>query len=179
MLQLATRYGVALFQATQETPQEADRVWSDLKALRVLKNHTKDFGLFVINPLIPQDQAIKAVQAIGASQGFTDLTIRFLVFLIKQRRLNRLFSIVDQALKIFEDAHHKGTAFVVTAFPLSKDQKNQLQTVLSKACQKEILIDHTTNPDLLGGIQIQVDSYLFDGTLRNQLTQLQRQLKEA
>ena len=49
---------------------------------------------------------------------------------------------------------------------------------LSAATSRKIILDRTVDPAILGGVVAQVGSVVYDGSLRSQLEDLRRTLKQ-
>jgi F-type H+-transporting ATPase subunit delta len=68
-------------------------------------------------------------------------------------------------------------ARVVTATPLSDDLATHLTSALARATRLDVVLERTVDRSIIGGAMTQVGSQLYDGSLRNQIAQLKRQLK--
>ena len=67
---------------------------------------------------------------------------------------------------------------MATAQPLADPERETLRGTLERtlASGKEVRLDLTVNPELLGGAVIRVGSVVYDGSLVSQLNQLRQQL---
>ena len=63
-----------------------------------------------------------------------------------------------------------------TAEPLADDERQQLQRVLEAKVGKRLQMREHVDASLLAGFVAQVDSQLFDGSLRGQLDRLAKEL---
>ena len=68
-------------------------------------------------------------------------------------------------------------AKVTSAVPLTPEAAAKLTAVLSKTTAKNVIVEHAVDPAILGGAVAKVGSQVFDGSLRNQTSQLRQQLK--
>ena len=72
---------------------------------------------------------------------------------------------------------NEGMAKVITAIPLSDNDKVNIAEYLTKYFGHNITIEKTEiDPGLIGGIIIEVDRKLIDGSIRSRLAALKRQL---
>jgi F-type H+-transporting ATPase subunit delta len=71
------------------------------------------------------------------------------------------------------------TAEVRTATPLDDEQRERLRAALSGATGRDVELEVTLEPELIGGAIAKVGDLIFDGTLRAQLEQLRINLTKG
>jgi F-type H+-transporting ATPase subunit delta len=64
---------------------------------------------------------------------------------------------------------------LVTVIPLSDLYLRQIADNFATSFGYQVIIDHEVNPSLIGGIQVRLDNYVFDYSLRSRFSQFQRQ----
>jgi F-type H+-transporting ATPase subunit delta len=67
-------------------------------------------------------------------------------------------------------------AQVSSARPLSDGEKRELESRVGAIAGKKVRASYVANPELLGGVMVQVGSTIYDGTVRGQLQKLRQQL---
>ncbi|MGH7423359.1 MAG: F0F1 ATP synthase subunit delta, partial [Candidatus Methylomirabilales bacterium] len=67
-------------------------------------------------------------------------------------------------------------AAVTTAVPLAPDLQEGLRRQLARLLGGTVFLEPLVDPAILGGIVVQVDSTVYDGSLRTQLKQLRERL---
>ena len=70
----------------------------------------------------------------------------------------------------------KRRARVETASELDSTTSSELVANLKKRYGSDLTAEFIVNPELLGGMRVRVGSDVWDGTVRNRLEQLERQL---
>ncbi len=70
----------------------------------------------------------------------------------------------------------KRRARVETASELDSTTSSELVANLKKKYGSDLTAEFIVNPELLGGMRVRVGSDVWDGTVRNRLAQLERQL---
>ena len=70
----------------------------------------------------------------------------------------------------------KRRARVETASELDSTTSSELIANLKKKYGSDLSAEFIVNPELLGGLRVRVGSDMWDGTVRNRLEQLERQL---
>ncbi|MFV0294503.1 MAG: F0F1 ATP synthase subunit delta [Hyphomicrobiaceae bacterium] len=179
MATVAGRYASALFDLAKDE-QKLEAVEADVNALSAMLEQSPDLVRMVRSPVITSEEKGKAVAAIAASAGFSDLTSNFLRLLA---RSSRLFAVGDM-IKLFQQllARHRGeiTAEVVTAHALNDAQQAALEDALKgTAGGRNIRIQTRVDPAILGGLVVKMGSRMIDSSLRTKLTSLKTRMKEV
>ena len=69
---------------------------------------------------------------------------------------------------------NRALATVRVAKPLSSDQRNRLRTALSKQIGREVAIQEVIDPDVLGGVRVEIGDDVFEGTVSDRLEAARR-----
>jgi F-type H+-transporting ATPase subunit delta len=80
--------------------------------------------------------------------------------------------LLDQAAQ----RRDKIVAFVKTARPLTDDQQGRLRSSLARIYGREVTTHVEVEPDLLGGIRVQIGDEVIDGTVAGRLDELRRRM---
>ncbi|HZF41840.1 MAG TPA: F0F1 ATP synthase subunit delta [Sphingomonadaceae bacterium] len=173
---LAGRYAIALFDLARED-KEVDGVTADLGMIRQTLDGPSDFRELTTSPLLSRDLAARAVDAAAASMGLGRTTTKFLGVLAANRRLGQLPAIIRAFRELA--ARHRGemTAHVTSAHALDDDQVAALRANLRTRFGTDVAVEPTVNPDILGGLIVQVGSQMIDGSIRTKLNTLAAAMK--
>ncbi len=173
---VAGRYASALFELASEQNQ-LDEVDSDLGKFQGMLEQSDDLKRLVKSPAFAaeeQERALAAVMdwaSVGATAG------NFLKVVTRNRRL---FAAEDM-IKTFRAllARHRGevAAEVKSAVALTEEQLAALKDKLKSSYGKDVRLDASVDPSLLGGLVIKVGSRMFDSSLKTKLTNLKVVLK--
>lgn len=169
-------YAEALLNAAEKNGQ-GDAVLGELEGLvgEVLANPTIEE--FLRSGAISRDRKPPVIESAFRGRA-SDLLVNFLQVLNNQNRLDLLRAILVAYRDLMDQRARRARVHVRTAVPLPDDQKDSLLHLLRDAMQREPVIDTEVDPELLGGLVVQVDDYVFDGSVRSRLTHLQNQLLE-
>ena len=173
---LAGRYASALFDLARDNKQ-IDAVGRSLDALGQALLDSKDFAELVSSPLIGRDSAGKAFAAVTAKLGIDPLTGNFLAVLARNGRKDQLKPVIRAFKRLAADHRGETTAEVVTARPLADDQMAQLKQQLRTRAGRDVAIDATVDPDILGGIVVKLGSQQIDASIRTKLNRLAQAMK--
>lgn len=98
-------------------------------------------------------------------------------FLNKRHLMSKSKQILEDLQKIVDEDEGVIRATIETAKKLSKAHVDELEKEIKHRYKaKEVHLDITENPKLLGGIKIQVKDEIIDLTLAHQINQLQNHL---
>ena len=140
-------------------------------------------------PAAPQFEAFLSSLAIGrnrkpavirsALQGRgSPLLLNFLLVLNDHERLGLLRPILAAYRALYEERTRHIRVRVKSAVPLPDDQRQRLAEELRARYQKEPILETSVDPDLLGGMVVQVGDFLYDGSVRSRVGDIVHQLIE-
>jgi F-type H+-transporting ATPase subunit delta len=69
---------------------------------------------------------------------------------------------------------NRALATVRVAKPLSSDQHNRLRAALSKQVGRDVAIQEIVDPDVLGGMRVEIGDEVFEGTVSDRLEEARR-----
>ena len=104
------------------------------------------------------------------------LLMNFLKVLLKKKRFAELESIQLEFRGFYEKKQGVREVKVITAVPLSSENKNRLQAMLEKKWNATIRMAAHFDPQILGGMILRFDNQQIDGSYRNRLEMLRQQL---
>jgi F-type H+-transporting ATPase subunit delta len=173
---LAGRYATALFELARDERQ-LEAVGTSLATLRDALRDSEELRELTTSPLIGRENALKAVRAAAEALRLDPITANFVGVVAQNRRLGQLPNII-RAFNLLA-AHHRGetTAEVTSAHPLNDDQVAALRTNLKNRVGRDVSVDLTVDPAILGGLVVKVGSQMIDGSIRTKLNTLAHAMK--
>ncbi|HEY9554877.1 F0F1 ATP synthase subunit delta [Allosphingosinicella sp.] len=173
---LAGRYATALFELARDEKQ-LQAVGGSLAALKAALAESENFRRLTTSPLISRDEAVKAVGATASAMKLDPITANFLGVLAQNRRLGQLGNVI-RAFNLLAAAHRgETTAEVTSAHPLSDDQVAALKKNLKSRLGRDVAVDLTVEPAILGGLVVKIGSQMIDGSIRTKLNTLAQAMK--
>jgi F-type H+-transporting ATPase subunit delta len=173
---LAGRYASALFDLARDQRQ-IESVGNSLDALGQALLDSKDFGELVTSPLVSRDEAGKAFAALAPQLNLDPITTNFVGVLARNGRKNQLRAVIRAYRRLAAEHRGETTAEIVTARPLGDDQLAALKTQLRSRAGRDVNIDATVDPDILGGIVVKLGSQQIDDSIRTKLNRLAQAMK--
>lgn len=173
---LAGRYASALFDLARDQKQ-IESVGKSLDALGQALLDSKDFAELVESPLVSREQAGRAFAALVPDLGLDPITGNFLGVLARNGRKRELRAVIRAYRRLAAEHRGETTAEVVTARPLRDDQLAQLKAQLRTRAGRDVNIDATVDPGILGGIVVKLGSQQIDASIRTKLNRLAQAMK--
>lgn len=173
---LAGRYATALFELARDE-QQLEAVGASMASLRQVLRDSAAFRELTGSPLISRDDATRAVTASAGAMGLDPITTNFLGVIAQNRRLAQLPQII-RAFNMLTAAYRgETTAEVTSAHLLTDDQVDALKANLKSRIGRDVMVDLTVDPAILGGLVVKVGSQMIDGSIRTKLNSLAHAMK--
>lgn len=173
---LALRYARSIFALSKEAGS-VNIYYEQLLEIKKILESSKDLENVLSNLKVTSAQKINLITKIFENQKLEKDIFNFLKLLILKSR----FIIFNEIFKVFEEIYHtynrKVVVQITTAKKLEENQKQQLQDKLESSLDCKINLKETINTDLLGGLVVQVNSLLIDGSVRNFLTNIRNSIR--
>ncbi len=171
----AVRYARALFDVAQK---ESDlvQVEQNLSDLVTTIAGSDELSRVLSSRNVPEDARRRVVTAIAERLSVVTPVAKLMGLLADRRRLALLPEIAAAYTARLLDYRNILQADVQTAAPLAPDAASALQSSLAAATGKQITMNVTVDPSLLGGVVARVGSTVYDGSVRTQLKKMRDQL---
>jgi F-type H+-transporting ATPase subunit delta len=175
---VAGRYATALFDLAREA-NAVDAVKADLDRFDALIASSADLARLVRSPVFSAAQQLDALSAVLERAGIGGLAANFLKLVVTNRRL---FAVRDM-IRAFRElvAKYKGeaTAAVTVAEELKTQHVEALRAALKSVTGKDVDLDITIDPAIIGGLVVKLGSRMVDSSLRTKLNAMKHAMKEA
>jgi F-type H+-transporting ATPase subunit delta len=171
------RYAKALFGLAVEMGRVEP--WSDaLLALKQAVESSPDLLEVLSNPVYSREQRHAIVEKLASALRLDAEPANLLFLLGDRNRLAALGAVVDAFRELADQHLGRVRAKVTSAVPLDVATAQAIADKLSQATQAKVLLDRAVDPALLGGVVAQVGSLVYDGSVRTQLEDLRKTLKQ-
>src|SRR5262245_45066637 len=172
---VARVYAEALLNAAVKRHQ-ADEVADQLDSLiDDLFRSTPQLEAFLASAAVKRDAKEAAIRKALEGKA-SDLFLDFLLVLNKHDRLGVLPGLRGEFRKLRDLLAKRMRVRVRTAFELADDQRERLVAQLRDEFQMEPVLEVRTDPDLLGGMVLQIGDWVFDGSVRSRLKRMRDHL---
>jgi F-type H+-transporting ATPase subunit delta len=122
----------------------------------------------------PSEKAALVARLLGGKA--SPQTIEILSHLVQQPRGRRIGELVRDASRIVADQAGKLVATVITAAALSEAQEARVARGVATKYGQDVSINYVVDPQVIGGVRVQVGGDVIDGTVSSRLSDLKLQL---
>lgn len=172
---VANRYAQALYELALQNGQ-VESVEGDLRVVRQVFKDNPDFTLLLQSPKLTKTQKKQLIQQ--SFSGLSVYVVNTLSILIDRRRDTEVVALADAFIELALEARGTAVAHVYSATKLSEvDQAAISQAFAARVGKQSLQINNIVDSSLLGGLRVRIGNRIFDGTLRNKLQRLERELK--
>ncbi len=107
-----------------------------------------------------------------------DLLVNFLQVLNEHDRLDALRAVATVYRELYDERGGRMRVNVTSAVPLTDEQQDRLRHQLREQFRREPILHTRVDPDLLGGLVVQVGDWVWDASARTQLAEIRDQIIE-
>ena len=166
------RYARAILDVASETG-DYDRWLRDLMALEEALGDPA-VEAFLNNPNLALAAKYRVVEQLLPTM--TRLEGNLVKLLIHRRRLEVLSAIRAELQRLVDERRGLLRASVTTALPLDSSRASQVTRRLEEVTGKQVLLQQSVDPSILGGIVIRIGDRVIDGSLASRLQALRQRL---
>ncbi|WP_413488530.1 ATP synthase F1 subunit delta [Carnobacterium divergens] len=171
---VATRYAKAYYNLAEEHDciKEA---FDNMMDIRQIFGEYPGLGLVLSDARLTLAQKRPIVD--NLIKNFPELMQNFVLMIFDYDRMGDMELIVDEFEKLYDHKNRTILAKVTTAVPLTEAQKTRLADVFVKKLDgKKVIFDEVVDPEILGGVIIEAEHQIFDGSIRLNLETLKKQI---
>lgn len=173
---ISKRYGSALFELAKEG-NNVDKFDNDIKLVYEILGADKDFLRVLNNPQIASQEKL-AILENAFNDKISQEIINFFKVVFSKNREDCLLEMLQVFMELVKE--HKGivTAEVISAKALNDSQLERIKNSLTKKLNKQVLIHSTVDPQVIGGLKINVDGHLIDNTIERHVNDIKNSLMD-
>jgi F-type H+-transporting ATPase subunit delta len=175
---IATRYATALFGLVDEQ-EDISTLEQNVGTLKECLDKSVDLASLISSPMYSRDQQQTAITAIAKKLGLSIVMTNTLSLMAVKRRLFVVPTFLTVLSDLIAVSKNEIMAEVVSAKSLSKGQLDKLVKTLKGNFSKDVKINATVDPGLIGGMIVKVGSTMIDTTIKAKLNSLQNVMKEV
>lgn len=167
---VSRRYAEGLF-AAAKAADAIDTIGKDLYTIRQAIESSGDLKAALYHPQVTRDEKKRLIDLILGEQ-VSHLTLNLLHLMIDKRRMDILPELVEDYNALVREERNEAIAHVQAARPLSSENRSKLERNLSKRTGKRVTLSVKVNPELIGGLIVEIDGRIIDGSIKGRLDNL-------
>ncbi len=173
---IAKRYARALYDLGQEEGKEKAFL-EELQGIVGVINENAELKSILESPLYDIVLKKRILKEVSAKISISPYAVNFLNILLDKDRFFVLSEILDAYKLILDEISGRVRAKVVCAAALDDSQLQQVCRTLSKVFKKDVDVDVSVEPSLIGGMIAEVEGMIYDGSVKTQISKLKQSLK--
>jgi F-type H+-transporting ATPase subunit delta len=167
---VARRYAKAVVAVAQEQ-RTLEQTGAELQLLRAL-TADPEIAAGIANPLLSAAARRDLARGIAEQLRLGPTLRNFISLLADHRRLDQLGAIAEQYERIVDEQLGRVRARITAAAPLSAQQAQAVVEALTQVSGRTVLAEQEVDPALLGGVVVDIEGKIYDGSVRTQLETL-------
>jgi len=171
------RYSRALFEVAKESG-ELEKIETDIKNFQLTLNTSLELQNFTQNPTKSINIQNSVIDLISKKLDFSKNTNNFLLLLVKKRRIFFVKKILESFLRLCSKKRGEIKASLISSKELSATELESISKELSLSMGSKIKFDYKVNKDLIGGLKLQLGSFMIDTSIKNKLKKYEQVMLE-
>ena len=172
------RYSRALFEVSKDVG-DLEKVEQDIKNLQTLLNESAEVKNFIHNPTQSKDNQNNVINLLAEKLFFSKILKNFMFLLIEKKRIFFVEKIIDSFLKLCSQKRGEVKASLISSKELSTNEIESISKDLSSSMGSTIKFNYKVDKELIGGLKLQLGSFMIDTTIKNKLNKLEKKLLES
>jgi F-type H+-transporting ATPase subunit delta len=159
LFELAVQGGV-----TKETSEGLETVVSALL-------QTREYRALLASPAITKEERLAALDATFRGK-IPDILLAILRMMVSRGHVSALNGMARDYEELARGYRGESMAIVTSAVPLKEAETVALRAKLEKKLARQITLQCVVDPALIGGVRVEVDGRVIDGSIRNKLDEI-------
>ena len=170
---VSSRYASALFDIAKE---ENSLVLFE-QELMIISDVFKDDDIlsFFVNQTIHKEDKKALIEKYFKESVSKDI-VHFLKLLIDKHRIKEVLGICQAFHEMYLEDQNIKEGILYCPYVLTNQQIHQVEDALSHKMNKTIHLKMVLDPSLIGGVRVEIDQEIFDGSIKNKINILKKDL---
>jgi F-type H+-transporting ATPase subunit delta len=174
--EIAEVYSRALFEVAKEH-DVLDRVHDELGQFADALDEDRNLQVFLFSPYFSSEEKKDGVTRIVTEAD--ERLVNFLELLAERHRMPVIFRIRRSFDALWAEENRLLPVTVTSAVELDRALVEEIGERIGEQTGRRVELSSTVDPDVLGGLKVQVGNMVLDATVRNRLEQLRKQVAKA
>lgn len=170
MRNISREYAEAIFTLAKESKKE-ELYGKQLNDLAKLFSQQQEYLVFLSSPSVALSERIDAIEKAFLGNVEEDV-LSFIELLTEKGRISYFNECVNEYNELFSNINNVVKVVVKSAIKLSDQKVLQIKDKFGAKQGKKVVIEQVVDSSLLGGIIIETEGKIFDGSLKNKLSEI-------
>ena len=156
----------------------ADALLADVRALQDVLAGEGDYLRLICAPNILLDERLRLLDEAFRGKVHAYM-LNFMKLLAERGHFAFLPDCLSEFCRRYDKANNIENVTVVSAVPLTKEQKAAIGQKLSQRLEKNVRLTAKVDPSLIGGIRIETENTALDGSVRQRIDAIRQTLHQS
>ncbi len=175
--QVAKRYAKALYELAVEA-DEYVQVHLSLHDFVELMEKNDDIRTVFFSQRVETKTKLLIIDEV-LKKNTNPIFFNFLKVLVIKKRTPALAQILKEYERLYDIKQNRLVVNVETAVDLADETVDELEKMTADMLKKNVHVEVKKNPDILGGLIVEMDGTIIDASLRRKLKELRKSLDAA
>jgi ATP synthase F1 delta subunit len=171
--EIATVYARSLFEAADDQ-DKLDEVREQLGQFADAVDGDRGLQVFFFSPYFSTHEKVDGLRR--AINGAEPIFLNFLELLLDNHRMPAIFRIRREYDRLWKDRNRLLPVQVTSAVELDEVTVRNIGDRIAEQTGRRVELSSSVEPDILGGIVVQVGNQVLDASIRNRLETLRKQV---
>ena len=176
-IKAARKYSNALFQTAKESGL-CEKVYNDLVFISETINTNEQLKNALMNPIVTLNDKKDIFERLFKIH-IEKVTLDFVFLLLENNRLNCLEEVVNCFNKSNNRENNIITPTIISAIELNDEQKSRIIAKIAEKTGKKVIPEYSIEPDIVGGIIIEIDDKTIDLSIKTKFDNMKKQLTKG
>jgi F-type H+-transporting ATPase subunit delta len=176
MAAFVARYARAFLDVVKEAHLDTAALDRELADFEATWNASPELQRFFENPAVPAPQKVAFLDKLNARVGMQKQLRNLIAVLIDHDRIRSVHEVAAAYRAELQERMGIQQAEIVTARPLSDDERKELIAGVGKIAGGRVDASFTQDASILGGAVVRIGSTVYDGSVRGRLARLKEAL---
>lgn len=171
---VAKRYAKALY-ALAEQEQQVEAIYEEVKAVQTIFNDNPQLGTALVGNALSMLKKRQLVDQLIAP--FSQMMQNFINLVFDYQRMVDMPNIMTAFNHLYNEKNQITKAKVTSTVKLTEEQKKRLADAYAKRFEvKTVVIENVIDPSILGGLIVEANHKVIDGSVQHGLQQIKKAL---
>ncbi len=176
MAEISKEYAQALFMLACEDGRQKE-YGQVLEQVKAVFQDQPDYPQLLASPAIPVAERLRTIEVAFADVA-PEHVLSFLKLLCEKGRIGCFVEAAEAYKALLDASEHIANAKITSAVELTDQEKQKLQLALERRCKGQVRAEYFVDKELLGGMVVEVDGNILDGSLRQRLSEVKEVIGE-
>ena len=176
MEEIAEVYARSLFEVAKEN-DKLDEIHEELGQFADALSESRELQVFFFSPYFSSQEKKDGIAKVV--EGGDEHFVRFLELLAERHRMPVVFRIRRALDRMWAEENKLLSVTITSAVELDDDLKDDLRKKIEDETGRKVEFDSKVDPEVLGGLKLQVGNFVMDASVRSRLEKLRKQVARA